>query len=80
MDEWPWLSPYIEIEAGTKKLVADVAEKLGFDMKDAVSGDVMVAYRAQYPHLGLHDTVASLAEVRFEDALPEMLKDLRDRS
>lgn len=36
-------------------------------------GDVMAAYRVQYPHLGLNDTIGNLAEVRFNDPLPGLL-------
>jgi len=72
LDEWPWLDPYIEIEAPTIEAVHDMASKLSFDMTAAVSGDVMVAYRDQYPHLGLRDTVGNLAEVRFGTPLPEI--------
>lgn len=72
LDEWPWLDPYIEIEAPTIEAVHDMASKLGFDIAAAVSGDVMVAYRDQYPHLGLRDTVGNLAEVRFGTPLPEI--------
>lgn len=72
LDEWPWLDQYIEIEAPTAELVHDIAAKLGFDMSKAVSGDVMAAYREQYPHLGLKDTVGNLAEVRFGTPLPEI--------
>lgn len=72
LDEWPWLEPFIEIEAPNEQLVRDMAAKLGFDMRQAVSGDVMAAYREQYPHLGLKDTIGNLAEVRFGAELPEM--------
>lgn len=74
IDEWPWLNPYIEIEAPSEDLVISTAKKLGFDWDDAVFGDVMAAYRVQYPHLGLNDTVGNLPEVRFGDPLPELLK------
>lgn len=74
LDEWPWLEPFIEIEAPNEQLVRDMAAKLGFDMRQAVSGDVMAAYREQYPHLGLKDTIGNLAEVRFGSELPEMFK------
>lgn len=74
LDEWPWLEPFIEIEAPNEQLVRDMAAKLGFDMRQAVSGDVMAAYREQYPHLGLKDTIGNLAEVRFGAELPEMFK------
>ncbi len=74
LDEWPWLKPYIEIEGPSVEAVADTAGKLGFDMAHAVHGDVMSAYRAQYPSLGERDTVGNLPEVRFDDPLPEMMK------
>lgn len=74
IDEWPWLNPYIEIEAPSEDLVISTSEKLGFNWDDAIFGDVMAAYRVQYPHLGLNDTVGNLPEVRFSDPLPNLLK------
>lgn len=74
LDEWPWLNPYIEIEGHSEEALQTAAEQLGFKWEDAVFGDVMAAYRVQYPHLGLKDTVATLAEVKFGDPLPEMLR------
>lgn len=74
IDEWPWLHPYIEIEGPSEVAVQDVASRLGFSWDDAVFGDVMAAYRVQYPHLGLQDTVGNLPHVRFDDPLPELLK------
>ena len=74
IDEWPWLNPYIEIEAPSEDLVISTSEKLGFNWDDAIFGDVMAAYRVQYPHLGLNDTVGNLPEVRFGDPLPDLLK------
>jgi adenylate cyclase class 2 len=72
LDEWPWLNPYIEIEAGDEDSIRKVASDLDLDWKDAVFGDVMVAYRAQYPHLGPGQTVGKIKKVRFGDPLPEM--------
>lgn len=74
LDEWPWLDTYIEIEAPNETLVRETAEKLGLDMSKALSGDVMVAYRAQYPHLGVHDTIGNLPEVKFGAPLPSLLE------
>lgn len=74
IDEWPWLKPYIEIESSSGERVKDFAEKLGYVWDDAVFGDVMVAYRAEYPHLSATDTVGRIAEVRFEDPLPDLLR------
>lgn len=73
IDEWPWLSPYIEIEGENAETVKSIAEKLKLNWEQAVFGDVMVAYRARYPHLGEQDTVATIPEVRFGDPLPDLL-------
>jgi adenylate cyclase, class 2 len=73
LDEWPWLNPYIEIEGVSEQHVKDIAIKLGYQWNDAVFGDVMAAYRAQYPHLTDEDTVGNLLEVKFGDPLPELL-------
>lgn len=73
-DEWPWLKPYIEIEAPNEARLREVASQLGFDWSTAVFGDVMAAYRVEYPHLTLKDTVATIPEVKFGDSLPDLLK------
>jgi adenylate cyclase class 2 len=69
LDEWPWLNPYIEIEADDESFIKKVAADLGFNWDQAVFGDVMVAYRAQYPHLNLNDSVGKIQEVRFNDPM-----------
>jgi adenylate cyclase class 2 len=74
LDEWPWLKPYIEIEADSEEAVKQAAAQLGFDYAMAKFGDVMVAYRAQYPHLTEKDTVGDLPEVKFGASLPDMLR------
>lgn len=48
LDEWPWLKPYIEIEGPTQVHVRDIAEQLGFDWNQKVTGSVTAAYRAEY--------------------------------
>jgi len=74
LDEWPWLKPYIEIEGPSEAAIQDVAQRLRLDWSQAQFGDVMVAYRAQYPHLQRGDTVGDLPEVRFNAPLPDLLK------
>lgn len=74
IDEWPWLKPYIEIEGPDESSVTAAAKELNFDWNTAVFGDVMAAYRVQYPHLSLSDTIGNLANVRFDDPLPDLLK------
>lgn len=74
IDEWPWLEPYIEIEAASESEVRELASRLGFVWEEAVFGDVMAAYRKQYPHLSENDTVGNIAEVKFGNPLPDLFK------
>lgn len=76
IDEWPWIDHFIEIEASSEEVVKSAAEKLGFDWNEAAFGDIMTAYRAEYPHLGNEpkDMVYNLPVVRLGDPLPDMLK------
>lgn len=74
LDVWPWLNPYMEIEGPDTTALQHLSLLLNLDWNDAVFGDVMVAYRAQYPHLQKHQTVGSLPEVKFDTEPPEFLK------
>jgi len=74
LDEWPWLDPLIEIEGPSEKAVKTVAKNLGFNWNDGVFGDVMAAYRVQYPHLSEDEAIGNLASVKFGDKLPDILK------
>ena len=71
LDVWPWLNPYIEIEGPDIESLKHLALLLNLNWEEAVFGDVMVAYRAQYPHLNENETVGSLPEVLFTTPIPE---------
>jgi adenylate cyclase class 2 len=73
LDEWPWLDPYIEIEGESEEGLRSISKELELDWDKAVFGDVMVAYRAQYPHLQVGESVSGLKEVRFNTPLPQFL-------
>jgi adenylate cyclase class 2 len=75
LDEWPWLKPYIEVEGPSVPKIKAVAAKLGFDYKDALFGDVVVAYRLEYPGIGPNETIGTLPEIRFDLPLPDWLKE-----
>ena len=48
LDEWPWIQPFLEIEANDECSVRAIAQKLGLDWSAAVHGSVEVAYQAEY--------------------------------
>ncbi|MFZ1250309.1 MAG: CYTH domain-containing protein [Candidatus Microsaccharimonas sp.] len=73
IDEWPWIKPYIEIEAKTIDAVKEVAAVLGFKWEDAVFGSVDVIYNRDYPHMTVRGVI-DIKEVRFDDSVPEEFK------
>ena len=48
LDEWPWIKPFIEIEALTEEKLKSVINKLGLKLANAKHGSVEVAYQAEY--------------------------------
>lgn len=48
IDWWPFLNPVIEIEGANEKEVRAVAEKLGFDWKDAIFNSIDYVYSKKY--------------------------------
>lgn len=51
LDEWPFLSPFVEVEGQSEEKVKAVSEKLGFDYTRALFGAVDILYIRQYPFL-----------------------------
>jgi adenylate cyclase, class 2 len=70
IDEWPWIRPYIEIEAETEEIVRSVADKLGFDWKDTVLGSVDVIYQRDYPNMSVRGVI-DIKEGHFGDPVPK---------
>ncbi len=48
LDEWPWVKPYIEIEANSKELVIEIAKKLSLDWSAAKFGGITPVYTAEF--------------------------------
>ena len=69
IDEWPWIKPSVEIEAGSEQTVRDVAEKIGFDWKDAVFGSIDIIYERDFPNMSVRGVI-DIKEVRFDDPVP----------
>lgn len=74
LDEWPWLNPYLEIEGSSEGTLKLVAKALELDWSVAAFGNVMVAYRAQYPGLTEKEKVGNLPEVKFDTPPPSFLR------
>ncbi len=77
LDVWPWLKPYIEVEGPSEEKIKALVEKLGFDWEKALFGDVVVAYRAEYPGIGPNETIGTLPKINFELDEPEWLTSRR---
>jgi len=69
IDEWPWIQPYIEIEASSIELVQQATAQLGFDWSDAVFGSVDVIYERDFPDMAVRGVI-DIKEVRFDDPIP----------
>lgn len=69
LDEWPWIPPYIEVEAPSEEIVRSTAERLGFVWEDAVMGSVDVIYSKVFPNK-TNRGVIDIREVRFGDPVP----------
>lgn len=74
LDEWPWLNPYMEIEAPSEQSVRKAAAALGLRWDDAAFGDINIAFRQQYPHMKEDDAIYNLHDIRFDLPLPKMLE------
>lgn len=70
IDEWPWINPYIEIEADTEVAVVQAAKKLGFNWSEAVFGSVDVIYTKEYPDMTVRGVI-DVADVRFGTSVPD---------
>lgn len=72
LDEWPWVNPYIEIEAPTENQVKELATTLGFTWDQACFGSVIPVYTDKY---GIGEEAFKNAEmsIKFEAPVPEVL-------
>lgn len=76
LDEWPWVNPYIEIEAPTEEQVKDLASKLGFEWSAAYFGSVIPVYTDKY---GVDEETFIKAEmsIKFDAPVPDILLNAR---
>lgn len=48
LDEWPWVKPFVEVEASSEKDVWRVSKLLGLDIDNAKYGSVEIVYQSEY--------------------------------
>lgn len=75
IDEWPWLTPYIEIEGPDEISIKTAAKDLGFDWDNAKFGSVDTVYMDQYKKMKITDSVGELPEARFDMPVSKFFKD-----
>lgn len=73
IDEWPWIQPYIEIEAEDEETLRSVAKTLRVNWETANLGSVDVFYREAFPKMTVRGVI-DIKEVRFADPVPRELK------
>lgn len=74
IDEWPWIDPYIEIEAPSEEIVRAVAKKLAVDWNTANLGSVDNFYKERFPDMTVRGVI-DIKEVRFNEPVPAEFKD-----
>lgn len=72
LDTWPWLEPFVEIEAPSEQLLLQTVSLLGLDINDALYGSVIPAYQAEYDITG--EEMSNFPEYRFDLPMPEFFK------
>lgn len=72
LDTWPWLSPFVELEAPSQEALEKVATKLELDINLARHGSVIPAYQAEYDITD--EEMATWPEYRFNKPIPDWLQ------
>lgn len=74
LDEWPWVKPFVELEAENEHDLKEAATKLGLDFSKAVHGSVEIVYLAEYDVTEAE--VDAWPEIKFV-SVPDWLKKLK---
>lgn len=74
LDTWPWIPPFIEIEAPSEQELRAAAEQLGLPWDKALHGSVEVAFQDVYQ--ATDKEVTSQAEITFDGVAPWPKKEM----
>ncbi len=73
LDEWPWVKPFIEIEADSENVVREVAKKLDLDWASAKFGGVTPVYTSEYD-LTAEEFESTDLSMKFDQPVPGVLR------
>ena len=73
LDVWPWVPPFIEIEAPSEEIVRNLAKQLGLNWDKAKFGGVTPVYMAEYA-IGKEEFESAELSMQFEQPIPAILK------
>ena len=74
IDTWPWIPPFVEIEAKDESTLIKVANKIGLDYSQAKYGSVEIAYQDVYDVT--EEEVTNWETIKFSD-VPDWLSQKR---
>jgi adenylate cyclase, class 2 len=75
LDEWPWVKPFIEIEAQSEEGVREVAGKLGLDWTEAIFDTIEPVYYAEYDVT--RDQIHAITSISFRQPVPTVFETRR---
>jgi adenylate cyclase class 2 len=76
LDEWPWVPPFVEIEASSEQAVRNVANKLQLNWDEAKFGGVTPVYLEEYD-LTREEFEGLEFSMKFDQPMPECLSKRR---
>jgi adenylate cyclase class 2 len=78
IDEWPFVDPFVEIEADSEIKVKEISEKLGFDYSSAIFGATDIICQKKY-NISL-DVINKVPEIRFDMENPYLNVDKNNKN
>ena len=77
-DQWPWVPPFIEIEAKTETEVQDLAEALGLKWSEARFGSITPLYVDEFK-ISAEEFEALEIPIKFELPVPDSLSKHKEK-
>lgn len=75
LDEWPWLPPYIEIEAPKQEIIQSIVDGLDLDMSAARYDNIDAVYRKKFTGMKETETISEIKQLTFAGQMPSWLEE-----